>query len=211
MRVFVFDTETTGLDPRKHSIVEIAAYSFDLMRPEEPTHLFHRYVYPENMVWTAYCLNLHKDLLVQLIGKTIPYDHECTIFTDFDCPKAVPADKLFRELQTWHTRLGYLDRNNKVASMIGAGKNFATFDLPFIQNLPGYTNVFKHRSLDPAMAYLEPQDEVPPELKECKKRAVALGGVFDKMEVAHTAVEDVMDVVELLKIAYLKRKWVPND
>lgn len=202
MRVFVIDTETTGLDPRKHSIIELAAYSFDLMEPTAPTHLFHRYVYPDNMIWTAYCLNLHKDLLVKLLSKFIPYDYECKIFTDFSEPKAVPNDKLFIELATWHQQLGYLDRSGKVASMIGAGKNFATFDLPFIQNLPGYRNIFKHRSLDPAMAFLEKKDEVPPELVECKRRALKYGANFNQMEVMHTAVDDCMDVVELLRVAY---------
>lgn len=207
MRVFVCDTETTGLDPNVHSIIELAMYSFDLDHKDAPTHLFHRYVYPENMVWSAYCLNLHKNILPKLIDKIIPYDSSCIIYNGFETPKSVPEAYLFKELAVWHSELNYLDRNGKLASMIGAGKNFASFDLQFIKKLPGFSNIFKHRSLDPSMAYMLPTDEVPPELIECKRRASLKGASFNRLEVTHTAVDDCMDVAELLKFAHENRKW----
>lgn len=210
MRVFAIDLETTGLNPNVHAIVEMAVFSFDLMDEKAPTHLFHRYIYPDNLVWTAYCLNLHKELLPKLLLEQIPRDSRCEVFTDFGIPKSVPAYKLFRELETWHKELGYKDEKGKLASMICAGKNFGSFDLQFIKMLPDFKNIFKHRSLDPAQAYLLQNDTVPPELAECKRRASLMGATFNRLEVTHTAVDDVMDVVELLKHSYNNRQWIPK-
>lgn len=208
MRVCVIDTETTGLDPKVHSIIEIGAYSFDLDDPQAETHIFHRYAYPEGMVWSAYCLKLHATIIQKLIAKEIPYDDKCHIVSDFDEPKSVDTKNLFGELYIWHQQItDELDAKGKKVSLIGAGKNFGTFDWPFIQNLPGYTNIFKHRVMDPTQAYRLKTDKVPPELVECKKRAAAMGAVFKSMDVAHNAIDDCMDVVELLRFAEKNRMW----
>ncbi len=208
MRVCVIDTETTGLDPKVHSIIEIAAYNFDLDDPNQPHHIFHRYAYPEGMVWSAYCLKLHKAMIEMLIEGRISYDKKCEIFTDFETPKAVDTKNLFRELEQWHMHIAEVDQaTGKKVSFIGAGKNFGTFDWPFIQNLPGYRNIFKHRVMDPTAAYRLRTDKVPPELAECKKRAAAMGANFNRLEVTHTALDDCMDVVELLRFAEDNRTW----
>ena len=79
-------------------------------------------------------------------------------------------------------------------SVQAAGKNFASFDMRFLDRLPGFkTHVnFRHRVLDPAILYWQPEDEKLPDSKTCYERA----GMDNK--VAHTAIEDALAVVWLV-------------
>ena len=84
---------------------------------------------------------------------------------------------------------------NKV---IAAGKNFASFDQKFLEKLPNWNVNFAHRVIDPAMLYFKPfeDDKGLPSTKICMERA----GIT--AEVAHTAVEDAIVVVDLIRRAY---------
>jgi hypothetical protein len=87
-------------------------------------------------------------------------------------------------------------------SVQAAGKNFASFDMQFLYRLPGFTSVikFRHRVLDPAILYWQPEDERLPDSKTCYERA----GIDTK--VAHTAVEDALAVVRLIRIGVKRLK-----
>jgi len=90
------------------------------------------------------------------------------------------------------------------ASVQAAGKNFASFDMQFLYRLPGFAGLvkFRHRVLDPAILYWRPlQDERLPDSKTCYERA----GIDGK--VAHTAVEDALAVVQLVRMG-IKRLLV---
>jgi oligoribonuclease len=79
-----------------------------------------------------------------------------------------------------------------------AGKNFGTFDKLFLEKLHQWKRVLKVRSriLDPALLYVDwEKDEDLPGLSKCKERA-GLSGV-----VSHNAVEDALDVIELIRRA----------
>ena len=78
-----------------------------------------------------------------------------------------------------------------------AGKNVASFDIPHVRELPNFSDYiqFHHRVLDPGPMYFDPEkDDVVPDLSTCLERA----GVDD--EVAHTAVEDSLDVCKLVRL-----------
>jgi len=81
--------------------------------------------------------------------------------------------------------------------ILAAGKNFASFDKPFLEALPDFTdNVsFNHRSIDPAMLFWKLEDKEIPDFKTCLERA----GIHKKVE--HTALADALDVVKLLRVA----------
>ena len=81
-----------------------------------------------------------------------------------------------------------------------AGKNFASFDRQFLKRLPDFEGMVRlhHRTLDPAMLFWQPGDEKLPDSKTCYERAGMNG------KVAHTALEDAMAVVWLLR-AGIKR------
>lgn len=226
MRCFAIDIETTGLDQHVHSIVELAIVSFDLFDRKAPMRTFHRYVIPEGMVWTMYCLKLHEKLIKRLVHEEIPIDRKCEVYQNFDQEMQIPCRRMSDYIQAWLRSIGHIEAEDRyrgsrreamkgaVMKMIGAGKNFGTFDKKFIDVLPpALTNdgegIFKHRALDPTFDYIEVGDSVPPELKLAKARARDHGGLFKDVETAHTAIEDCMDVVELCRIAYEKRTW--ND
>ena len=90
--------------------------------------------------------------------------------------------------------------NGYPIKVLAAGKNFATFDIRFIEKLPThqcYPVEFNHRVVDPAMLYLNPNtDNVPPSMFECMKRAGIEG------DVAHTALEDALTVISLLRYQF---------
>lgn len=75
------------------------------------------------------------------------------------------------------------------------GKNFASFDLPRLQRLPGWNINHHHRILDPGSMWYRPEDGcVLPSTKTCMERAGITG------EVAHTAMEDAAQVAKLIQI-----------
>lgn len=82
------------------------------------------------------------------------------------------------------------------SSLQAAGKNFASFDMQFLYRLPGFPQAvkFRHRVLDPAILFWRPlEDDRLPDSKTCYERAGMDG------KVAHTAVEDALAVVRLVR------------
>ena len=80
-----------------------------------------------------------------------------------------------------------------------AGKNFGTFDNVFLKRLPWWQKLIiaKQRIIDPAMLFLDwEKDEELPSLTICKERS-GIEGI-----VTHDALEDAMDVVEVLRKFY---------
>jgi len=81
-------------------------------------------------------------------------------------------------------------------ALLMAGKNIATFDLPFLRRtIPGFDTVIKvkKRIIDPAIIYTSANDIVPPDLAECKNR---IG--IKNTTVAHTGINDTIDINILL-------------
>jgi hypothetical protein len=81
-------------------------------------------------------------------------------------------------------------------SVQAAGKNFASFDMQFLNRLPYFPLhvKFRHRVIDPAILFWNPaEDERLPDSKTCYERAG-----YDNT-VAHTAVEDAKAVVWLVR------------
>lgn len=79
--------------------------------------------------------------------------------------------------------------------MQAAGKNFASFDMQFLNQLPGFSQAvkFRHRVLDPAVLYWKLEDDKLPDSKTCYERA-GIGST-----VTHTAIEDALAVVRLIR------------
>ena len=87
-------------------------------------------------------------------------------------------------------------------SVQAAGKNFAAFDMQFLYRLPQFNRHvnFRHRVLDPAILFWNPEDERLPDSKTCYERAGMDG------KVSHTAVEDALAVVRLVRQG-IKHLW----
>jgi hypothetical protein len=77
-----------------------------------------------------------------------------------------------------------------------AGKNFASFDMLFLNNVPGWLGFIdvRKRILDPAILYFDVNnDDVLPSLDVCKKRANIDGNV------SHNALLDAWDIIQVLR------------
>lgn len=181
MRYFSIDIETTGLDPEKDQILEIGIIYDDLnkKRREDELKGFHCYIEHERTEGNIYAICLNNKILERIKNKEKGYLY-------------LKKEGVVEEILDFLRRIKY----NNSDRMVLAGKNVASFDLKFLERLPGWKENIKvhHRVLDPGMLYVTKEDEVPPDLKKCKVRAG-----FSSVEVSHTALEDALDVVNLLR------------
>lgn len=208
MKYVSIDTETTGLDPREHHILEIGAVVEDTNdpKPYEALPTFHTYVIPDDtdqIVGSLYALSMNSEILRDI-------QH------NLELPEDPRRKRVLRESEVWGAFAYFLEKNghprkhsDKLKGFHGedhfyytvnpAGKNFGGFDKQFLDNLPNFKKYihFRHRCIDPSIYYVDWKfDKHLPDLKRCKERAGISG------EVAHTAVEDCIDVIKLLRPFY---------
>lgn len=188
MRFVAVDLETSGLDPHCHGVIEFGAVYADLTNTITPRQ-FHAWVIPNNFTWDIYCLMLHKKLIddvnAQASGKG----------QNTDPPVYVDLNAVGRTFKKWlHDDCGVpFKKSGELERVTAAGKNFGSFDLQFLLQSTEFASTFRHRSLDPTILYMKPEDEFPPDLKECKIRAGFTG------DVAHRGLADAWDIVDLLQ------------
>lgn len=169
------DLETTGLDPEYCQIIEFGAVIDDWITPVEELPRYHRYIEHERIVGEPYALAMNAEILRKIaVEGGYPNEHLFLSFVEW--------------LQEYFPQL----------PVTVAGKNFAAFDLPFIRRLPDFRpRVFRHRYIDPGTLYWHPEvDDAPPSTAECLERA----GL--DTYVPHTAVEDAMNVIRIIRSAH---------
>lgn len=191
MKFVSIDLETTGLDPKTCEIVEFGAVLDEVgnQTPVEQLPRFHAYIDRPLFSGEPYALSMHPTIFRRIATKE-------------DGFRYVAPDKLGTQFAEFLIQHGYRADSNYRYHIICAGKNFASFDYRFLLNLPGFEERIKmaHRSLDPVMLYFDPlkMDKLPG-LTKCMQLAGLEG------EVKHTAVEDALDVIRLLRF-----KWSEN-
>ena len=185
MKYISVDIETTGLNPKTCDMLEIGAYVEDTANPLPRAELpyWHRYIWKDNYRGEPYALAMNAHIFKKILDLK-KEGSALVIFPEF-------AAVMFNE---------FVYNNFKGSKPAVAGKNVAGFDLPFIQEnilnwKAGFS--FHHRVIDPGMMYFNPQtDMVPPDLKECKKRA----GLSEV--VSHEALDDAWDVIQLVRAKF---------
>ena len=182
MRCISLDLETTGLDPETCDIIEFGAVLDDLSNPQplESLPRFHTYIIKEQFKGQPYALSMHPKIFRRIAEKEEGYNY-------------VYPDKLGKAFKDFLLQNGYKEEKGLVYINV-AGKNFAAFDLQFLKktNFMNYVRI-SSRILDPAILYFNKDDERLPGTEECLRRA----GFEPK--VAHTAIEDSLDVIKLLR------------
>lgn len=186
MRVVSLDLETTSTDPEWGQIIEMGAVIDDLNDPKpfEQIPKFHCYVVHEKYTGSSVALSMNSTILKKIAEKQVGYYY----FT---------IDEIVSVFNEWlkENYPGYPEEKVNFA-----GKNFALFDLQFLKKLEGWDDEIKYRYriLEPAMLFLKKNDKHLPDSQECLNRS-GIGG-----EVSHTALQDAMDVIKQLRIAWTK-------
>ena len=191
MRYLSIDLETSGSNPLNCQILEFAAVLEDTETSQVPVEelpAIRLVVHHEVLTGTVGALALNARLLQEITDaeakNNLPNDH------------CLPAEVLVRFAEFLDTHK--VDRKR---ALVAAGKNFASFDLPFIHLLPGYGELLhiSNAVIDPALLYLNwHKDKKLPNMSACKARA----GLSDV--VSHQALEDARDIVRLLRPFYTK-------
>lgn len=198
------DIETTGLNPLTCNVLEVGAYFEDTLalKPREQLPCFHKYLWQETYQGEPFALQMNQAIFQKIlelkktqgVGSYHDQDHLLiepdALWTQFGwwvySNRKLWAGTKFDDDTTYHV--------SEMPKMVVAGKNVAGFDLPFLSQLPGIKPPFFHRVIDPGMMYFDAiQDKVPPDLKECKKRAHLPEAV------SHEALDDAWDVIQLVR------------
>ncbi|UOQ75657.1 hypothetical protein MUN84_13360 [Hymenobacter sp. 5516J-16] len=189
MRYLSLDLETSGGKPQRHQVLELAAVVEDTKKllPLAELPAFRRVVRHPEYVGTAGALALNARLLQELAKKE-PNPELCT------------PEELLPQLREFLLAHGFKPDKQNCVTVTMAGKNIASFDLGFLRELPGYGTLVRAEPamLDPAAFYLNwRKDTRLPTMQICKARAG-----FEDDTVAHEALADALDVVQLLRPFY---------
>jgi DNA polymerase III epsilon subunit-like protein len=182
MKYVSIDLETTGLDWETCQVLEFGAVIDDEVTPIDQLPTFQRIIRRDEVIGSPYAMWLNAELLMKIANADkLPTERFCT------------EHDLGPQFADWLGKNG-IDPDHVVA----AGKNFASFDANFLRRVSSFERCvhFKYRVLDPAQLFVLPTDTELPSTAECLRRA----GLPD--DVAHTAVEDALAVVKLLRIGW---------
>lgn len=178
------DIETTGLNPDKHDILEFGCILEDTTKKLPLSEIPQCRYYFDLPIYKGdpYALALNSNIFKKIM----------------ELRKNDPDKQLVTPIQ-FIERFGsflkeYLGDSKRINV---AGKNYNGFDKQFLQKIEGFNFPFGHRVLDPAMLYVDwNEDKEIPSTEICYKRAAI------ESNVAHTTIEDAWGVIELLRKTY---------
>lgn len=172
------DIETLGLGMYA-PIIELGAVAADWLSGEI-IGKFHTYVCHNSYTnCEPYAMSMHPKILRRIATKEKGYQYTT----------------LSKLTESFHN---FLFNNTSFSKVVVAGKNAAGFDLPRLEaQCPGWVENIKprlsHRVIDPGSLFWNPAtDEILPDTQTCLERCG-----MDR-EVQHTALEDAMDVVDMV-------------
>ena len=168
------DIETTGLNPDKHQILEFGAV-IDDGSPIDECPTFRYIVKHDQICGDPYALAMNQELLYEMANPGT------TMFG---------IENLFTQFNAWLHVQGLTEK------IVVAGKNYANFDLRFLEKLVGWNTIeFDHRIIDVGNLYWRPSEDgayLPP-MGKCLKRA----GLDPT--VTHHAIDDAKQVIQLIR------------
>ena len=226
MKYISIDIETTGLEPEKNKVISVAAIIEDTENklPFDQCPKFNVAILQNELIGSARAITINK----QLISEIADYqdaDIETRKLIDSESEyKFVREDDIAKEFYWWLGENGFdfggfgggdfggghsiivegkhkpaINGNTKPITINVAGKNFATFDMLFLKQLPWWQRLIKirQRVLDPAILVVDWKNDTSlPNLKQCKERT-GIEGI-----VTHNALEDAWDVIEVMRKFY---------
>lgn len=182
MHYVSMDLETTGLDPERHQILQMAMILEDTTRPEVPVEdlpTFCRYICHEEIVGSPEAIYMNAWLFAEMEG---PHPARYTI---------VPPHIAFEQANDW---LGEWRRHLASGRLTAAGKNVAGFDMRFLPS--DLRSCFRHRVIDVGSVFVDWSQPCLPSLNELVIKTKI------RTEQTHDALEDARDVIRLLRQTY---------
>ena len=183
MRYVSIDCEMTGLNVEDHDILEFGAVIDNLADPQpiEDLPRYHCYFVKDTYSGSAGALAMHPIIFNRIDKREAGYTY-------------ISPMKFGNHFKTFLLEHGFSEKSGRVV-INAAGKNFGRKDAAFLEK---HTDLHKHVRIrtclmDPAILFYKEGDTSLPGLEQCKKRAHIYG------EVAHTAIEDALDVIKLLR------------
>lgn len=192
MKYISIDTETTGLDPKSHQILQFAAIIEDTenLLSFEDIPKFNCIIRHKEIIGNPYALSMNKWLL-DIISSDDGKNED--ILDKYDV-----VARFIEFIEEYAPDLA-----TKTPIQINvAGANVAAFDLQFLQQLPAWGSMVSvnGRAIDPSILYVDWQkDSRLPSLQTCKNRAGISG------DVSHNALYDAWDVIQVLRSTYPPR------
>jgi DNA polymerase III epsilon subunit-like protein len=200
MKYLSIDIETTGLNPKTCDILQFAAVLDDTSNPKpiEDLPRFEAIFIQESYKGDPFALSMHSEIFKKIAisrKKNLEYcpDNNIHFMIIDHLPTALATFLLKNDFS-------FSEKNSNIYINI-AGKNVSSFDIPFLNaKIKDWGGIrFLNRSIDPAILYFDLEnDDSLPDMKTCMQRAGIDG------EVAHTAMEDALVVVKLLRNKFFK-------
>ncbi len=232
MQYVSLDIETTGLNPKKNQIVEVGAVATSIgdTLSIEKLPRFRAVLIHESMTMDPFCANLHRDLWREIIAaKSFIGDEDyrlaryleddgkvrsSTKLSDNDTYYCMP-DKFETLFEGWLkevcpeaiVNIKNVCSTSSPVKINVAGKNVASFDIPFLEALPGWKGFinFRRRTIDPAILCVHKSDKHLPDLKECLTRCNIV------KKVSHTAVDDALDIIQIIRACEILGWFKENE
>jgi DNA polymerase III epsilon subunit-like protein len=222
MKYISVDIETTGLDPEKNKIISVAAIIEDTENklPFDQCPKFNVAVLQNELIGSARAITINKQLISDIADYQDANIETRKLIDSESEYKFVTEDEIAKNFYWWLDENGLgngLNENNGYSTIVDgkikpvingstrpitinvAGKNFATFDMLFLKQLPWWQKLIKirQRVLDPAILVVDWKNDTSlPNLKQCKERT-GIEGI-----VTHNALEDAWDVIEVMRKFY---------
>ena len=217
------DIETTGLDSEKNKVISVAAIIEDTEKKLsfEECPKFNVAVLQNELIGSARAITINKELISEIADYQDANDETRKLIDSESDYKFIREDDVAKEFYWFLEQYGFggpifdnsggygIIKDGKIKSMINgatkpitinvAGKNFATFDKLFLEQLPWWKKLIKirQRVLDPAILVVDWKNDTSlPNLKQCKERT-GIEGI-----VTHNALEDAWDVIEVMRKFY---------
>jgi len=217
MKYVSIDIETTGINREKCQVLSIGAVIEDTNNPLpiEDLPKFHAAIVGrEGFFGEPVALTMNANLIEAITQyQTAENQDEKNDLVNMTGMQFLKEDNIVIEFYNWLAQNGMIEGVTEFSFSRGlptkkvylnvAGKNFATFDKVFLEQLPRWKQLIdvRNRILDPAILFVDwVNDEALPGLGKCKERANVKGIV------THNALEDAIDVVEILRTKYVISK-----
>lgn len=181
MKYVSVDVETTGLDPERDQLLQLAMVVEDTsnIQPIEELPAFCAYVKHERVQGDAFALAMNARHLDFISGRVTPSPYPVLDFKQW-------LRGFVREAHF------FLDKHiGADTKAVAAGKNFGSFDRNFLP--PELRARFHHRCIDPGSVFIDWDKATPPSLDTLLGRPVE-----------HDALADARAVIEVLRRGYAK-------